>query len=508
MSTPPAPKEVRTRIAPSPTGDPHIGTAYIALFNYAFAKCQGGKFLLRIEDTDQTRSTPQSERAILDSLRWVGLQWDEGPDVGGPCGPYRQSERLEIYRRECEKLIDAGHAYTCFATPEELNEYRKERTAAGKGTGYDGSFGMFSREEARPRIEAGQPYVIRMKVPREGECLVQDRLRGEIKIPWELVDHQILLKSDGFPTYHLANVVDDHLMGITHVIRGEEWINSAPKHLLLYQYFGWEAPELIHLPLLRNPDKSKLSKRKNPTGILYYRQSGILPEALLNFLGLVAYTPPDGREVFSLEEMVQSFDIGRVSLGGPIFDLAKLTWLNGRYLRERQTPESLLDRLKGWLLNDETLLKLLPLAQPRIEKLADFIPMVAYMFADRPDYAPESLITKKIDGERAARLLKIAQWELDKPADWTKDIIRQCFEKISEKEDLPLRDLGLPFYVAISGRPSALPLFDSMEILGRDMTRRRLQYALDALTTINVTLSGKKLKKLEEDYQSTYGNRE
>ena len=222
-------KEVRTRVAPSPTGDPHIGTAYMALFNYCFAKSQGGKFLLRIEDTDQARSTPQYEQAILDALRWVGIPWDEGPDVGGPRGPYRQSERTALYREHCDHLIDAGHAYYCFATPAQLAAYRAERQAAGRQTGYDGSLGMLTREEAAPRIAAGEPYVIRMKVPGEGECVVNDRLRGEIRIPWANIDHQILLKSDGFPTYHLANVVDDHLMAISHVMRGEEWINSAPQ---------------------------------------------------------------------------------------------------------------------------------------------------------------------------------------------------------------------------------------------------------------------------------------
>lgn len=499
--------EIRTRVAPSPTGDPHIGTAFMALFNYCFAKSQGGKFLLRIEDTDQTRSTPEYEQAILDALRWVGIPWDEGPDVGGPCGPYRQSERTEIYREQCEKLIAAGHAYYCFATPAQLAQFRAERSATGGQTGYDGSFGMLTREEAAARIAAGEAAVIRMKVPREGECVVRDRLRGEIRIPWENIDHQILIKSDGFPTYHLANVVDDHLMKISHVMRGEEWINSAPKHILLYQYFGWECPEFIHLPLLRNPDKSKLSKRKNPTSINYYRRAGFLPEAVLNYLGLMGYSMPGDQEFFTLAEMIESFDIGRVSLGGPVFDVAKLTWLNGRYLREKMSAGDVLERLKAWMLNDETLGQIIPLAQPRIEKLSDFVPLAAYMFTDRPAYEPAALVTKGLDGERVQQLLKFAQWEMEKIAQWSKEAVTGVFAAMAEKEGLKLRELSAPFYVALSGQASALPLFDSMAILGSDMTRRRIQYALEALGAAGTPLSEKKLKKLEKEYQEKYGAR-
>ncbi|MCL4168260.1 UNVERIFIED_CONTAM: hypothetical protein GTU68_010699, partial [Idotea baltica] len=295
---------VRVRIAPSPTGDPHVGTAYIALFNLAFARQHGGKFILRIEDTDQARSTPESEKVILDSLRWMGLDWDEGPDVGGGHGPYRQSERGDIYAQHAQQLIDSGKAFHCYRTSDELNQMRTER-----------------HDEVARRKTAGEPFVVRMIVPEEGACVVADRLRGDIELDWANVDAQILLKADGMPTYHLANVVDDHLMGITHVIRGEEWINSAPKHKLLYEYFDWEMPELIHMPLLRNPDKSKLSKRKNPTSINYYRDMGYMPEALTNYLGRMGWSMPDESEKFSLEQMIANFDIDKVSLGGPVFDV-------------------------------------------------------------------------------------------------------------------------------------------------------------------------------------------
>ena len=261
---------VRTRIAPSPTGDPHVGTAYIALFNLCFARQHGGQFILRIEDTDQVRSTRESEQAILDSLRWLGLDWDEGPDVGGDCGPYRQSERSELYVKYADQLLQSGKAFRCYRTPEELEELRQQRRESGLSTALKPSDLKLDEAEVARREAAGMPSVIRMVVPEEeGSCEVQDLLRGTVSLDWSMVDAQILMKSDGLPTYHLANVVDDHLMGITHVLRGEEWLNSAPKHQLLYQYFGWEMPVLCHLPLLRNPDKSKLSKRKNTTSILY-----------------------------------------------------------------------------------------------------------------------------------------------------------------------------------------------------------------------------------------------
>jgi glutamyl-tRNA synthetase len=493
---------VRTRVAPSPTGDPHIGTAYMALFNYAFAKNGGGQFLLRIEDTDRQRSTPASEQAIFDSLRWLGLTWDEGPDVGGPHGPYRQSERTEIYREHCEKLIVGDHAYPCFCTAERLDALRKQQMADGAPLGYDGHCAGLSEIEARKRIDAGEPHVVRLRVPSQGDCVIHDRLRGEIRIPWAQVDDQVLMKTDGFPTYHLANVVDDHLMQITHVIRGEEWINSAPKHLLLYRGFGWTAPEFIHLPLLRNPDKSKLSKRKNPTSIGYYRRAGYLPEAVLNYLGLMGYAMPDERELFTLAEFVADFEIDRVALGGPIFDLAKLAWLNGRWLREKCDAEQVLERLKGWMLNDEAWRAILPLIQPRADRLSDIVPAIAYLFADMPAYDAAALATMDLGLEQVARLLQIVVWELENVRPWEAVAIQERVRAVAEREDLKFKTLMPPLFVAISGAPVALPLFESMEILGSDMTRRRLMHALDKLAEAGQGLSKKALKQLEKEYRA------
>ncbi|MFV0277150.1 MAG: glutamate--tRNA ligase, partial [Parahaliea sp.] len=371
---------VRTRVAPSPTGDPHVGTAYVALFNLCFARAHGGQFLLRIEDTDQVRSTPESERVILDSLRWLGLEWDEGPDIGGPHGPYRQSERRDIYAEYAHQLVAQGQAFVCYRTGEELDALREARREAGNATALKPSDLQLPEDEVARREAAGAPSVIRMMVPQEGgRCEIDDMLRGTIELDWSMVDAQVLLKSDGLPTYHLANVVDDHLMGITHVLRGEEWINSAPKHKLLYQYFGWEMPKLCHLPLLRNPDKSKLSKRRNPTSILYYQRMGFLPEALLNYLGRMGWSMPDEREKFSLAEMREHFDIQRVSLGGPIFDMEKLRWLNGLWIREDLDTEQLARRLTDWAFNGDNLRKVLPHAQQRMETLSDFAPLAAFL---------------------------------------------------------------------------------------------------------------------------------
>src|SRR6516165_3086561 len=359
-----APRPVKVRIAPSPTGDPHVGTAYIALFNYAFAKKSGGKFILRIEDTDRTRSTPESEAAILRALRWVGLQWDEGPDVGGPSGPYRQSERAELYQEHVKMLLASGAAYRCFCTAERLEAVCRGRPTA----------------EGEARVAAGEPFVVRLAMPRKGEIAFVDRLRGEVKFEAAQMDDQILLKTDGFPTYHLANVVDDHLMGITHVIRAEEWLSSTPKHVVLYRAFGWEQPEFVHMPLLRNADKSKISKRKNPVSLDYYRDAGFLPEALLNYLGTMGWSISGDREKFTLAEMIEAFSFDRVSLGGPVFDLVKLAAMNADYLRALDDAE-VVRRLRDWRFSDDHLRALVPLVRERIQRLDEFVPLTEFFFS-------------------------------------------------------------------------------------------------------------------------------
>ncbi len=474
--------KVRTRVAPSPTGDPHVGTAYVALVNYCFAKHHGGEFLLRIEDTDQARSTPESERAILDSLHWLGLSWDEGPDIGGPHGPYRQSERSEIYKKHVRQLLDQGDAFKCFCTPARLEEMRVAQRAAAQPSRYDGLCLTYPPEETARREAAGEPYVVRMKVPDSGVCVVEDVRRGKIEFEWRAVDMQVLMKSDGLPTYHLANVVDDHLMEITHVMRGEEWVSSAPKHVLLYRYFGWEMPKLIHLPLLRNPDKSKLSKRKNPTGILFYQAMGYLPEALLNFLGLLSNSVVEGQdEMMSLEQMAQRFSVEHIPLGGPVFDVAKLDWLNGRFIREGLDHDAFVGRVRSWAFAPARLSRIAGLAQSRIERLSDLGLLTAFFFAGRLPVTAEQLRGGKLDDLAMRQAFALAQWELDALREWNVVGIERVLKGVADALERKFRDVARPFYVAITGSPTSVPLFDAMELLGRDMVRERLRTALDVL---------------------------
>jgi len=386
---------IRVRIAPSPTGDPHVGTAYIGLLNYLYATQRGGQFILRIEDTDRTRFQPGSEQMIFDALKWVGLTWTEGPDVGGPYGPYRQSERTAIYREHVELLLASGHAYRSFETSEELEAMRQSQIAAKQPPRYNGAHRELSPEQIAAYISEGRDYTIRLKVPQATSTTFKDELRGDITFDHNNVDDQVLMKSDGFPTYHLANVVDDHLMHITDVIRAEEWISSTPKHVLLYKAFGWEVPRFWHMPLLRNADKSKISKRKNPVSLNFYRESGYLPQALLNFLGLLGggmaqpteqeivsqnLTTKEG-DIFSLADMIEKFDFNRISLGGPVFDIVKLKWLNGEYLR-KLSPNEFFSALRTTIFSDAYLQAIAPLVQARMETLSQFGDMTSFFFSD------------------------------------------------------------------------------------------------------------------------------
>jgi glutamyl-tRNA synthetase len=367
--------------------------------------------------------------------------------------------------------------------------------AAQQPLGYDGHCLTLASAEVDTRVQAGESHVVRMKVPRAGTCVIDDLLRGRIEIDWAQVDLQVLLKADGMPTYHLANVVDDHLMEITHVIRGEEWINSAPKHQLLYEYFGWQMPQLCHLPLLRNPDKSKLSKRKNPTSILYYQRMGFLPEAMLNYLGRMGWSMPDEREKFTLAEMLAEFDIQRVSLGGPIFDVEKLRWLNGTWIRENHTPEQLAERLHEWSFNRDYLLKILPLAQTRMETLSDFAPLASFFVSGMPAIDTTSF-NGFADTEQLLRNLHFVQWRLEALQDWQRDRIFEALKELATRLDIKIKDFLAPLFIAISGSASSVSVIDAMAILGPDLSRARVRHAIDTLGGA----SKKQLKALEKDY--------
>ena len=466
-----------------------MGTAYVALFNYAFARRHGGAFILRIEDTDRQRSSAASEKAIIDNLRWLGLTWDEGPDVGGPFGPYRQSERAAIYREHCDRLVEAGHAYRCFCSEQRLRDLRERQRSEKLKLGYDGLCRDLDPAASAQRAQEGETYVIRLKMPRDGETVLDDLLRGPIAIANEQSDDQVLLKSDGMPTYHLANVVDDHLMGISHVVRAEEWISSAPKHLCLYRAFGWTPPTFAHLPLLRNNDKnkSKISKRRNPVSLEYYRAAGIIPTAMVNFLALMGWSFGDDQEKFTLPEMVERLDLkqGEISLSGPVFDLEKLNWLNSLYLNDL-SDEQLVDDLMAWRLNREYLLRLAPLLRERIRRFDEFVPAAEYFFSGDLHYEPvrDLLVPKKRTPAQAAKVLSRLADALDQFPSWEAHALEEFFRTFCEDNDWKTREVFMMMRIVATGRKASPPLFETMVVIGREMCRRRLRQAVAYLRTI------------------------
>jgi len=501
MTNPPDPAApIRVRIAPSPTGDPHVGTAYIGLLNYIYARQRGGKFILRIEDTDQTRFVATSEQMIFDALRWLGITWDEGPDVGGPCGPYRQSERTSIYREYVERLLDSGHAYRSFETPDELEAMRKAQLAAKLPPRYNGAHRELPQSQIDAYLADGRPYVVRLKVPADGETSFRDELRGEVKFSHNNVDDQVLLKSDGFPTYHLANVVDDHLMGITDVIRAEEWISSTPKHVLLYIAFGWDLPRFWHMPLLRNIDKSKISKRKNPVSLIYYRESGYLPQAILNFLGLMGGGMPSGgnaeggesraknleAEIFSLDQMVEKFVFEKISLGGPVFDLTKLKWLNGEYLRAL-SPDAFFQALREVVFSDEHLKRIVPLVQTRIETLAQFGDMADFLFKDEVMPSPEVFLPKKRTLEEAIAFAT-EQLAVLETTNFTVEELEPALKKLGAEKEWPVKDNFMLLRAVVTGKTASPPLLESMIVLGKARTLDRVRRFVDTQKKLAATI--------------------
>jgi glutamyl-tRNA synthetase len=488
MTEPKASAPVRVRIAPSPTGDPHVGTAYIGLLNLIYARQRGGQFVLRIEDTDRARFVATSEQEIFNSLRWLGITWDEGPDIGGPYGPYRQSERTEIYREHVQLLLDNGTAYRSFETAEELEAMRKSQLAAKLPPRYNGAHRELTQEQIDAYLGEGRPYVIRLKVPAEGETSFRDELRGEINFSHNNVDDQVLLKSDGFPTYHLANVVDDHLMHITDVIRAEEWISSTPKHVLLYQAFGWELPRFWHMPLLRNLDKSKISKRKNPVSLIYYRQAGFLPEALLNFLGLMCGgMPASGKvneeknpeaEIFGLEKMLKDFVFERISLGGPVFDLVKLKWLNGEYLR-KLSGEEFFGQLRHVLFSDEYLRAIAPLVQTRIETLGQFGDLADFFFRDDVMPPQEVFLPKKRTLDETLAFTGELLTALE-GCEWTLESLDATLRAVGTAKEWSVKENFMLLRAILTGRTTSPPLLESLVVFGKARSVDRVRRFMDA----------------------------
>ncbi len=472
--------KVRVRVAPSPTGDPHVGTAYVALFNYVFAKKSGGEFIVRIEDTDQTRYRASSEAQILETLSWLGLSWDEGPDKGGAYGPYRQSERKHIHAEHANLLLTQGKAYRCFCTAERLDAMRQEQRAKGLSLGYDRHCRELPDAEVKTQLGANKPFVIRMKAPIGGKTVIKDLIRGDVEFDNERIDDQILLKSDGFPTYHLANVVDDHLMQISHVLRAEEWVSSTPKHVLLYQAFGWDVPTFCHLPLLRNTDKSKISKRKNPTSLKYYQRAGILPEAMLNFLGLMGWSFGDDVEIFTLAQMIEKFDLASIHLGGPIFDQTKLNWVNNQYL-QKLTDDRFVDLIREQMFASDILKALRPLVVERLDRLEQFVDKNSFFFNGALTYDPAILIPQgKTPADIRTMVTELAEI-LDETYDWHVSKLKETVEAHKSKLGWKPKDYFMTLRLVLTGRKDSPPLFECMEIIGREMTRFRLRDVLRVL---------------------------
>ncbi|SEJ12906.1 glutamyl-tRNA synthetase [Deinococcus reticulitermitis] len=469
---------VVTRIAPSPTGDPHVGTAYIGLFNFTLARQHGGRFILRVEDTDRSRYVESSEDRIFQMMAWLGLTPDESPLQGGPNGPYRQSERFSLYGDYARQLVASGHAYYAFETPEELAALREEAQQEGR------VIAVPSRDldpaEAQRRVDAGEAAVIRLKVEREGETVVNDLLRDPIHFQNREIDDKVLLKADGFPTYHLANVVDDRLMEVTHVVRAEEWITSTPIHVLLYRAFGWPEPVWAHMPLLRNADKSKISKRKNPTSVEWYMDQGYLPEAMLNFLATMGWTHPDGQEIFDLAEFERVFRLEDVTLGGPVFDLAKLRWYNGKYLREVLGEDEVARRLHTFLAQhkvelpqDDYFRAVARLMTPRIEVFSEFMEKTPYFWSEA--YPVDERAQKAIGAGRA--LLPGLAARLKNLPSFDAQSIKEMFHAFAEEEGLKLGKVMPPVRAAVAGTMESPDLPELLQTLGRERVLERLERA-------------------------------
>ena len=476
---------VRVRFAPSPTGYLHVGGLRTALYNYLFARKLGGAFLLRIEDTDRTRYVEGAVENLIRTLGWAGLRFDEGPGVGGDRGPYVQSERLAIYRTYAEQLIGSGHAYYAFDTAEELEQMKSEQERMKLTPKYDRRALNLSQADVRSRLTSGVPFVVRLRVPDATTVVIDDIVRGRVEFESAMIDDQVLLKSDGFPTYHLANVVDDHLMGITHVIRGEEWLSSTPKHVLLYQAFGWDLPVFAHLPLLLNPDRSKLSKRQGDVAVEDYMQKGYLPEALLNFIAFLGWNPGDDREIFSLEELVQEFSLERVGKSGAVFNIEKLDSVNKQYIKNASP-----DRLRGEIRNrlaahglaipsDGHLDGVIALMHERVATLEEFVTTCSYLYVDPEGYDEEG--RKKNWKPESGGMLRELLPLLPGDGSFTAAGLEVVVKERAAGSGVGAGKWIHPLRLAVSGTSKGPGLFEMMELLGRETCLRRIERALVAL---------------------------
>ncbi|MHB1415159.1 MAG: glutamate--tRNA ligase [Chloroflexota bacterium] len=484
---------VRVRFAPSPTGTPHIGNVRTALFNWLFARHHGGKFVLRIEDTDVARRVPGAIEAIMDGLCWLGLDWDEGPEVGGPLGPYFQSERLHLYRQYAAQLVEQGDAYYCYCSPARLTEMRAEQERRKESVGYDRRCRYLTPAERGEAEASGVTPVVRFAMPLEGETTYYDLLRGDVTIQNSVLDDFVILKSDGYPTYHFAVVVDDHHMHISHVLRADEWIPSTPRHVLLYRALGWDLPQFAHLPIILGPDRSKLSKRHGATSITAYREEGYLPEALVNFLALLGWSYDGVTEVFSREDLIARFDLDRVGKTAAVFDREKLEWMNGYYIRQL-SDDDLARRMYPFFVEEglvpeegaegdemELVRRVAPLVRERIKRLVEAPSIVDFVFKGELVYDPALLAPKGITPEKARENLVAARQTLGQLAQWDHEELEAQLRPLASELGVKTGQLFGSLRVAITGRTVAPPLFETMAVLGRERTLERVDKAIEML---------------------------
>lgn len=473
--------KVRTRMAPSPTGEMHVGGMATLLKNYAFAKKHGGDFILRIEDTDQNRLVEGSTERILKTIKSYGLSWDEGPEVGGPHQPYFQSERLEIYQQASQQLVQSGHAYYCFCSQERLDEVNQKLREQKKPPMYDRHCRNLNESQVNEKLLEGSSYVVRLKVPDDQEVTFTDLIRGEISINSNTLNDQVLLKSDGFPTYHLGVVVDDHHMEITHIIRGEEWISSTPKHLLLYQAFGWKPPVFAHIPVFLNPDgKGKMSKRKGDVSAQSFLDKGFLPEALLNFFMILGWATHDQREIITLDEYINEFDPADLSPKSVAFDLKKLEWINGIYIRNLSIQE-LASRIQPFIPDDfprEQLNQILELVSERLVKLSDFGELSSFFY--REIEHDKSELLKNSDHKEVTDQLNMTIDLIDK-LKWSTSEIEDAIRKLQEDNQFKKSQFFMMLRLAVTGKKQTPPLFETIHALGKDLTLKRLRQAIQII---------------------------
>ncbi|WP_132996459.1 glutamate--tRNA ligase [Sporanaerobacter acetigenes] len=486
--------DVRVRFAPSPTGYLHIGGLRTALYNYLFAKNNNGKFILRIEDTDRTRFVEGAIENLVNSLKWAGIEVDEGVTLDengqikqvGEYGPYIQSERLDIYRKYVDELIEKGYAYYCFCTKERLDKVREEQKIKGLVPKYDGFCRNISIEEAKKRIADGEEYVVRLKLPQNVDIKFHDIVRGDIVINTNDLDDQVLLKSDGFPTYHLAVVVDDHLMNITHIVRGEEWLPSAPKHVFLYQAFGWEAPEYVHLPTVLNKDRKKLSKRQGDVSVEDFRASGYLPEGLVNYLALVGWSPEGNEEILSMDELINEFSFERVSKTGGIFDKDKLDWVNSHYIRS-SSPERIADLAIPYLkeanyITDEDINKrydwikaMVITVQESLSTTKEIVDKVDIFFKDKVELESDEVL-EVLKGEQVPTLFEAIREELGEVEELDEELCGGLMKKIQKKTGIKGKNLYMPVRAALTGNLHGPELVNILYVLGKQNILKRIEY--------------------------------